>query len=101
MNEINSAWMAGLFEGEGCIYKDPRYNSYRLSLNSTDLDVLQKLQTIAGCGSIRSKKSEHKPAWDWRIYKRADVIRLLSAMLPHFGGRRAYKSLNALDDLEL
>jgi hypothetical protein len=104
MNDTNIAWMAGLFEGEGCIYKDPRCNSYRVSLNLTDLDVLQKLQTVAGCGSItsiRSRKSSHKPAWDWKIHKRAEVIRLLSAMLPYFGNRRAYKALNALDDLEL
>ena len=101
MTALDTAWMAGLFEGEGCIYKDPRCNSYKLSLNLTDLDVLQRLQTVAGCGNIRPKKSPHKPAWDWRIYKRAEVIRLLSAVLPYLGNRRAYKALNALDDLEL
>ena len=98
------AWMTGMFEGEGCIYKDPRCNSYRLSLNSTDLDVLQRFQTIAGCGNIRpktAKAAHYKPAWDWSIHKRSEVIRLLGTMLPMLGNRRAHKALDALDDLEL
>ena len=102
---MNIAWATGLFEGEGCIYKDPRCNSVRLTVNSTDEDVLQRFFSIVGAGKIvKGKhspgKEHHKPFWVWALHKKADVKHLLAEMLPMLGERRAYTALNALDTLD-
>ena len=103
---MNIDWFTGLFEGEGCIYKDPRFNAIRLTLNSTDEDILNRFASMAECGSVRpikfpKSRQHYKPAWVWTVWKAADVKRLLVSMLPMLGSRRAYHALNALDVLEL
>ena len=103
---MNIAWFTGLFEGEGCIYKDPRSNAIRLTLNSTDYDVLMRFADMSACGNERPikfppSKQHYKPAWCWTVWKAVDVKRLLVWMLPLLGNRRAYHALNALDVLEL
>ena len=102
---MNIAWVTGLFEGEGCIYKDPRCNSVRLTLNSTDKDIIDRFFMYVDCGSIKPinfppERQHFKPAWVWAVNSRADVKRLLSLMLPMLGERRAYNALNALDTLD-
>jgi DNA-binding transcriptional regulator WhiA len=97
-------WAAGLFEGEGSLITDKRSNARALELNMTDQDVVEKFRDVVGAGRITqryTKDNYRKPQWRVRIGKREDVIRILSAMLPYFGNRRAYKALNILDDLEL
>ena len=105
MDPTQTAWAAGLFEGEGCIWQGP-YSAY-LKLTMTDYDVMKKFADWAGYGKINVdnwnnvNRPNCKVAFQWRIGKRKEVIRILSAMLPHFGNRRAYKALNILDNLEL
>lgn len=102
---MNIAWATGLFEGEGCIYKDPRCNSYRLTINSTDKDVLQRFLSVVGVGRIIEGKHvkrnrHHKPFWIWHTHRKEEVKALLSLMLPFLGERRGYTALNALDVLD-
>ena len=98
-------WAAGLFEGEGCITycgKKPR-----IKMRLTDYDVLEAFANVFGTVDriksydFPSRKSHWKKCWDWEIYRKADVRRILIAMLPYFGNRRAYKALNILDSLEI
>jgi len=97
------AWAAGLFEGEGCITKrSGGYDQLRLSM--TDFDVVRKFGSIVGVEQYYNKKiyeTHHKPQLEWYCRKRSDIVRILTAFLPFFGNRRAYKALNILDDLEL
>jgi hypothetical protein len=97
------AWAAGLFEGEGCITK--RSGGYdQLKLSMTDFDVVRKFGSIVGVEQYCNKKiykAHHKPQLEWYCRKRSDIVRILTAFLPFFGNRRAYKALNILDDLEL
>lgn len=102
---MNIAWATGLFEGEGCIYKDPRCNSFRLTINSTDEDVLRRFHAVVGVGKIipgkHVKANEgHKPFWIWHLHRRKEVYALLELMLPMLGTRRGYAALNALDMLD-
>jgi hypothetical protein len=99
-------WAAGLFEGEGCMYKAKnRPCSFTLTVGSSDKDVLEKFSDAMGCGKITErtakKEAHHKDFWVWNLYKGENIRRVLAAMLPHFGNRRAYQALNILDDLEL
>ena len=102
---MNIGWFTGLFEGEGCIYKDPRYNAIRLTINSTDHDVISRFFDMAQCGYLNEGKhsperQHYKPFWIWSVWKKADVKRLLVQMLPLLGERRAYTALNALDVID-
>ena len=96
-------WAAGLFEGEGCITHNSN-GKPKLSLNMTDLDVMEDFQRIVGVGNIHPRKGKYKanwkPAYEWTMSKQSEVERILLAMLPYFGQRRAYKALNCLDDID-
>ena len=100
-------WAAGLFEGEGCItWRDKDHTKPYIKMTMTDFDVVQKFQEVVGSGSTYYvHHSRQNPKWKdqlmWREGNKEQVIRILSAMLPYFGLRRAYKALNILDDLEL
>lgn len=95
-------WVAGLFEGEGCIHHLPgkRGNMRRLSIGSTDLDVLQALQQAVGAGQIRLDKQHggRKPYWRWTSNRWRDVQRIGKALLPYLCGRRRAKMLTLLGD---
>ena len=99
---INLAWMAGLFEGEGNIQTESWRTKLRIKM--TDKDVIDRFAEYAGCGTVifvPRGKAHWKDQWLWSTSKKADVQRLLSDMLPYFGERRAYKTLNVLDTIEL
>jgi hypothetical protein len=87
----NIAWIAGLFEGEGCI--DMHGSNSRLILNMTDEDVIRKLRRIAGVGAVygprKIAKPHHKPIFCWKVTNRLDVYALLAAIYPFMGVRRA------------
>lgn len=107
MTDIETGWITGMFEGEGCI-KLPKGqpNAVQLQVTSTDLDILNRFQSIVSCGTvkrlIRSEKYElgRKPVYVWNVNNKSDVTYLLTAMLPLFGERRREKSLVALKRLE-
>lgn len=88
------AWAAGLFEGEGCIVFNKVKACRRLTLVSTDLDVLEKFQRAVGAGNIRSRRvyGNRKPCWIWGVSRWPDVERTLKVFLPYFGRRRAAKA---------
>ena len=51
---LNIAWAAGIIEGEGCITPGMRPNSFRLTLEMTDRDVVEPV----GSTRTRIKKEE-------------------------------------------
>src|SRR5687768_2908398 len=83
-------WFAGLYEGEGCIIRQPR-NSVVMAISSTDHDVLIKAQEIIG-GRVRGPRHDgnprHKPRWEWFVTSRNDVLAITSAIYPHLCSRR-------------
>ena len=108
---VNVAWFAGLFEGEGCIFKDYRKRAssksgvvpqYTIKIKMTDKDVILKLQQLFG-GNVYTEKTQqdhHKTPYSWYLCRKADVQALLSAALPFFGDRRAHRVLDKLDLIE-
>ena len=97
---VDLAWVAGFFEGEGCISLDhqKRGMTRRLSAVSTDLDVLNKLHGILGCGGVYKRKPgepgktrPRKQQWNWAVGNWADVQRVANWILPHMCSRRASK----------
>jgi hypothetical protein len=90
------AWLAGLFEGEGCIaapYRraDNRKSSpLRIRIKMCDKDVLQKFKTLAGMGGVSGPYKPSgwgvKPTFDYVISGRKAYA--LAAMLWTYLGQR-------------
>lgn len=108
MTEIEAAWLAGLFEGEGCITaKKAAGNQRFLLIKMTDEDVVRKAHLIAGVGKVYGPyravnnkvrdTSHYKPFWQWSVFARDEVLLVGNAILPHLGERRRAKMIEALD----
>ena len=100
-------WATGLFEGEGCLYKDKRSNTWTLQMRMTDLDVVEKFARIMGTGNVvhsesnqPSRLSRRQVSFRWTCSRKAEVARIIKLMLPLLGDRRAHNVLNCLDDYE-
>lgn len=95
-----TAWAAGLFEGEGSASISLKKHYCYLQLASTDKDVLDRFANWADCGSVTycpKRPHQTKDSWKWQVGNRKDVSRLLEAMLPYMGDRRAHKFLDIFD----
>ena len=99
MTTVETAWLAGLFEGEGSLTTAPHHVGCQLRIKMTDKDVIDKIQSIAGGtkGPVKTYQAHHKQAWEWRLSSRNYVYPLLVKLLPFMGERRALKFLNQLD----
>jgi hypothetical protein len=100
MSELQAAYLAGLFEGEGCIEK--RYlHSVCINIGSTDLDVITKVHEMTGVGHLR--KAQTLPSgrnfYVWRVSKAADAAEIINAMLPYLGERRTCRAKEMLERL--
>ena len=98
---LSIPYLAGFYEGEGYLDHTSPYG-YRITIVSTDIDVLQRIQHTFG-GTLNPMKSyadHHKPAWRWRLGKRSEVSSVLFKMLPWLGNRRGYDAQNALDTMD-
>lgn len=103
MNEKEIAWVAGLFEGEGCVtinyHRKNGLPYVRVSLGMTDADVIEKLHQIVGAGTIDYNKvrpNRTKRMICWRLGKRYETLNFLSAIAPEMGIRRRAKIEEAI-----
>jgi hypothetical protein len=89
-------WAAGLFEGEGSVFPERRkggrreYVTPRMSLNTTDFDVIQRFHAIMGGKVHKEKKQrlEQKQQWKWSLWGYAAASRVLELWRPWLGERR-------------
>jgi DNA-binding NarL/FixJ family response regulator len=85
-------WFTGLFEGEGSFYITKGI-AKGLSLTSTDLDVLERIQEYLGgniCAST-TKKEHWKQAYIWTIHG-INAKRVVEDMQPYLLSRRLNRS---------
>ncbi len=90
------AWVAGLFDGEGCIHinrqrctrrSELKTDGFRLFVQITlgHLPTLRRVQRIMGCGTVQphtvSKRHANK-AWCW-MTSAGDAKRVLAELLPY------------------
>ncbi len=94
-NDIDVAWFAGLFEGEGTFKIEKESYAGGLAIQMTDLDVLEKVQSIFGGKVTQSYDRKDKPHWK-TCYKwscsvsESDVI--VPLLLPYLGARRKIRA---------
>jgi hypothetical protein len=99
-NEVDIAWAAGLFEGEGCLNvfrKRPGAKvQVQARLGMTDRDVVERFQAVIGFGKIhvhRPGTNGHKPVPTWCVYEAEKVVEFIELVLPFLGSRRYAKAL--------
>lgn len=105
-DEAKIAWMAGLFEGEGCIRRPISrtanrgyYSGFGLDISMTDLDVLEQFADFAGGGRIDGPLKPNglgkKMYYKLRIRNNRAYF-LLERMWPWLNERRKGQALKAL-----
>ena len=107
MTDLEIAWIAGLFEGEGCIYRNNK-SDIRLQIYMTDKDVLDEFARITG-GKVTgpylrqpTKReletgylpvSPRKEKWSWTEARQDKVNEILTAMWPYLKSRRQSRAV--------
>lgn len=88
LTETEKAYLAGLFDGEGCIglYKDKRNYVVHISITNTDIRLITWLQQHLCMGNIQTRsvvdKPEYHQAWEWRTRSRKDALAFLLIIRP-------------------
>jgi len=102
--DAQCAWLAGLYEGEGTLYRqtDARNGSvsYHLRLPMTDEDTVRRAHEIAGVGYVYAlprRQVGWKPQWVWVVRRRDDIAHVIRDLLPWLGNRRATDARRFLD----
>ncbi len=100
------AWLAGLLEGEGCFgrYETAGKPRFCVVCVSTDRDVLESVQRITGCGTIKHRVTQsqlpnHKAAYHWQTWSRLEVLHVARLVLPYMHSRRKRKVEGILHEL--
>ena len=89
----DTAWLAGLIEGEGCI-STSGVNSWRVQVKMTDEDVVRRCADVTGVGHVRgpyepsANNAGVKPYWIWAVSRRPDVLAVVYMIFPLLGARR-------------
>lgn len=90
MNDIETGWVAGIIEGEGCF--TVKRGRPVVKVEMTDLDVIERLQALTGVGTIcaPTKRKDHwSQSYSWQVQNHDDAERLMKSLLPHMSKRRA------------
>jgi hypothetical protein len=99
-DELELAYWAGLFDGEGCITR--ANGRLILQVGMTDLGVILRLRQIGGTIRTEHPPGNRKPLYRWRVMARREVIEFLGAITPHLKVKYhdALVALNELLELE-
>lgn len=87
-------WFAGLFEGEGSSYC-PKPGYFRLSVDSTDLDVLERALQFGGKIYGPYTRGDRKPCYKW-VFQGSRAAALAMTMYSLLGDRRRFNLDNHL-----
>lgn len=105
-SESEVAWLAGLFEGEGCM-SIAKNGGTRLTVRMTDRDVIDRIDAMFPSTRIqivqpsaKGYKSPPKTQHAWRMSDPIKVREILNLLLPWFGERRAAKARDVLHHLD-
>lgn len=87
ISDIEVAWLAGLYEGEGCLTRQGAH--WTLTIAMVDEDVIRRAHSITGVGRLHAPTASAPKLWRWCVSRRADLVPLVLLLLPHLGERRA------------
>lgn len=81
-----SAWLAGFFDGEGCIYLSPKGTGVELSIANTVQEVIVGICERLQCGIITAvefNEERWRTKYHWRVRNYADAEHVLSLIRPY------------------
>jgi hypothetical protein len=90
MPDVDAAWLAGLFDGEGSIVyprKDAATPGVRITITNSCYPLLEQVLAVAGVGKVIHHRDAghirptHAETWYWACYS-ANARDLLAQMLP-------------------
>ena len=84
MTDLEAAWLAGFFDGEGCLYVRKGGLEWSITVTNTDLPSLEKCFKTTGVGHIYDKKVQgaRKKTYQWQVYRKAHVRAVLESVRP-------------------
>lgn len=89
-SDADSAWAAGLFEGEGCVSWTG--TGVRITVQMVDADIVARWGAVVGSGRLlgpyQPTVAGRKPYYQWTICKSDDVEAALIRFRPWLGQRR-------------
>lgn len=95
MRDIEAAWLAGFFDGEGSLahYRGGgtgQSSCWLICISNTHLGSLEHSREIAGCGRVGYKQvpAGNKAQYQWRVHARNDIISVCEQMLPYLVVKR-------------
>ena len=75
---INVVWLAGFFDGEGCVYISKKCTYMQVCITQKNPESLYLIQQEFG-----GKVNKHGTCYRWRSAHREVVLKLLTAIQPH------------------
>lgn len=98
--DLETAWLAGLIEGEGCITFGDKHG-VAVVVQMTDEDVVRRAHDVGRVGNVTGPRlcGPHKPQWSWRVTSRDEVRDVLVAIRQWMGTRRRQRIEEALQRL--
>ncbi len=90
---LSLEYVAGLFDGEGCVYISPNLVGIQVSVTQQKTEILYLLKKQFGGGVTRyGKQSCHK----WRLTKTEDIEIFLNAIYPYCIVKKAEVAIGLL-----
>lgn len=80
------AWVAGYFDGEGCVHIRAWNRGVELSIVNTDPNTLHSIRERFGFGALRVLREptdRHRKQYVWKVVKLADVRSFLIRVRPY------------------
>ena len=97
LTESQTAWLAGIYEGEGsCAITSGR--AIRVEIVMTDEDIVKRIHGLTGVGSVKevsTRNEEYKQAYRWGIGS-VEAVTFLRSILPWLGSRRSERANDAI-----
>jgi hypothetical protein len=79
-------WLAGFFDGEGCVYMKPGQIGIEVSIVNTDLDAIHAIHKRLGFGEVEVQREagpRNKKSIYWRARKMHEVRKFLIMVRPY------------------
>jgi hypothetical protein len=95
LTETDKAYIAGIFDGEGCIgyynaaltYNHrPGYFHASINVCNTDPRVISWLKEVTGIGKVgllKMNTTRRRQAYQWQLGKRAEIVEFLQTIRPY------------------
>ena len=96
--EIELAWAAGFYDGEGYTSYHARTFSLRVEIGQKNRSTLERFQSaIGGLGEIAFRpKSTGREYWSLSVYGRVNVLTVFRLMAPYLSPPKTMQFLDAL-----